>query len=66
MRYTLALIVAFIGLAVIVVVMEEMSKCTSRLYCIEKSKTLQAISLETNSLQKKPILCSSRTDLSHF
>ena len=65
-RYIVALIVAFIGLAVIVVVMEEMSKCTSRLYCIEKSNTLQTISLETNSLQKKPILCTSRTDLSHF
>ena len=66
MRYTVALIVAFIGLAAIVVVMEEMSKCTSRLYCIEKSNTLQTISLETNSLQKKPISFTSRTDLSHF
>ena len=66
MRYTLALIVAFIGLAAIVVVMEEISKRTSRLYGIEKSNTFQTISLETNSIQKKPILCTSRTDLSHF
>ena len=43
-RYTLALIVAVVGLAGIVVVMEEMSKWTSRLYCIEKSITLQTIS----------------------